>query len=571
MIPYLPYVIGIPLTLFFTGYATGKFITLLGKDRETLNPLATGNPEVLTNFKNDLPHVTIVIPSYNDRSIDEALPKWFNQNYNFEKQPRYNIIVAEDGGKSYDHFSDIKTEYEYEYFLPNGNRQRVRIEKIKLKNASDKTLDEILIVRRNNRAGFKPGALNNVLYLIETGTLKDLGDIEKPDYFMIVDADHEPGRNRFLRLFLCESKECKEFENKPLGPSTYDKLDEKLKRYEVIGRELLNLDSYRLDSRIMDDPNSLVTRAIELIEYHRRFVPQLAVVQGYQNHYVIQGSMDKLIKASHILAQYNLVLRSPKIKIEAIDKNTGERKVYEIKEKGILKPISKLFYTKFKKVNEFEENGKIYRVYISNHVFPLFTGSSGIIRGDLLLRYKFADGIFTENQSITEDWELSIRLQRDGYYVFATHQLETWGRPPETLKAYLRQQERWAEGTIRDIKYHFWNIMKNKNLGFTEKFGYVFQGGHYIGALSFILTNTLAPIVFLYIAPSMLFDIKIYLWNVYYFTANIIPERVCNADIKEILARMLTTAPVYSKATIKGLYGKRSSWIVTKRKTKLSV
>jgi len=124
------------------------------------------------------------------------------------------------------------------------------------------------------------------------------------------------------------------------------------------------LDSYRLNSRVMDDPNSLVTRAVELVEYHRKFVLQLAVTQGYQNHYVIHGSMDKLIKASHILAQYNLVLRSPKIKIEVVDKNIREGKVYEIRENGLLKSISKLLYTKFKKINEFEENGKIYKVYI---------------------------------------------------------------------------------------------------------------------------------------------------------------------------------------------------------------
>jgi len=40
-----------------------------------------------------------------------------------------------------------------------------------------------------------------------------------------------------------------------------------------------------------------------------------------------------------------------------------------------------------------------------------------MIRGDLLLKHKFADGIFTEHQSVTEDWELSIRSQRDGYYI----------------------------------------------------------------------------------------------------------------------------------------------------------
>jgi len=561
MISCLPYILGVPLTLFFTTYATGKFVTLLGKNRETLNPLATGNPETLASFRGDLPYVVIVIPSYNDKSIDEALPKWFHQNYTFERQPRYDIIVAEDGEKRYDHLGDKKTEHEYEYILPNGNKQKVRIEKIKLKDTPNKTLDEILIVKRDNREGFKPGALNNVLHLIETKALRDLGGVETPDYFMIVDADHEPGRNRLLRLFLCESRECREFENKPLNPSTYDKLNEKLKKYEIIGRELLGLDSYRLDSRVMDDPNSLVTRAVELVEYHRRFVPQLAVVQGYQNHYVVQGSLDRLVRASHILAQFNLVLRSPKIRVEVIDKNTGERKVYEVRENGLLKPISKLLYNKFKKINEFEENGKIYNVYISNHGFPLFTGSSGIIRGDLLLKYKFADGIFTEHQSITEDWELSIRLQRDGYYIFATHQLETWGRPPETLKAYSRQQERWAEGTIRDIRYHFWDIMKNKNLGFTEKFGFVFQASHFAGGIFVLLGFTLAPLAF------KMDNLIINSLLIYHTAATFLPENLYKGPVSETLKRLFINIPIYSRAVIKGLLTARPEWYVTKRKS----
>jgi len=82
----------------------------------------------------------------------------------------------------------------------------------------------------------------------------------------------------------------------------------------------------------MDDPKSLVTRAVDLIEYHRKSAPQLAVVQEYQNHYVIQGSMNKLIKASHILARFNLVLKPPKMKIDVIDKNTRKRRVYEVRE-----------------------------------------------------------------------------------------------------------------------------------------------------------------------------------------------------------------------------------------------
>jgi len=56
--------------------------------------------------------------------------KWFYQNYVFEGQPRYSVVVAEDGGKSYDRFGARRAEYEYEYLLLNGDKQKVGIEKL---------------------------------------------------------------------------------------------------------------------------------------------------------------------------------------------------------------------------------------------------------------------------------------------------------------------------------------------------------------------------------------------------------------------------------------------------------
>ena len=103
-----------------------------------------------------------------------------------------------------------------------------------------------------------------MLHLVETETLRDLAGVEKPDYIMIVDADHEPGRNRLLRLHFCETKECREWENKPLPLDLYERMDERLRPYEELGRELLGIESYRLRSRLMDDPDTLVTRAVEL-------------------------------------------------------------------------------------------------------------------------------------------------------------------------------------------------------------------------------------------------------------------------------------------------------------------
>ncbi len=562
MIEALSY-IGAPLSGFFTAYATGKLLTILGEKEEKLNPLATGDPQILEEYTGRHPQVLILVPSYNDRSIDEALPKWFNQNY-----PRYQIVVAEDGGKRYDNIGEPQDTTHHEYTLLNGERQRVRIERLAVKGS----IREIVVVRRGDRRGFKPGALNNVLHLVETGALRDLAGVERPDYVMIVDADHEPGRNRFLRLHFCEAPECREWENKPLPLDLYERIDKRLRLYEELGRELLGIESYRLRSGLMDDPDTLVTRAVELIEYHRRFIPQLAVVQGYQNHYADPDrGLDLLVRAASILAQYNLALRSPRVRIEVIDKHTGRVWAYEPRPRSrLLRLLNKLLTRKYRLVNMFEEDGRLIRVYVSNHMFPLFTGSSGIIRGDLLQEYKFADGIFNSYQSVTEDWELSIRLQRDGYLIVATHQLETWGRPPEDNEVYKKQQYRWAYGTTRDIKHHLRAILGNKNLTLTEKLGFLAQQSHYMGG-SFVLLAFIGMPLTMFIKGFHYFTslqsiLITALQSTYYGIATFVPERERGTPFITILYRILSMIPVYSVAVLKALLGDDNEWVVTRRK-----
>lgn len=554
--------IGLPLASFLTYYATRKWLSLTGKNTERLNIFATGDPAILEEISGRKPEVFIVIPSYNDRSIEETLPKWFNQNYE-----NYEVIVAEDGNKSYDFVSDTgeKEEHKYKYKIPNKDVwQCITIEKKKPKNGN---LDEILIVRRSNRKGFKSGALNNVIHLVDLGIIQEELNTEKPDYVMIVDADHEPGRNPLLGWFLGRKYKIRRTEeNKPLKEDDYRKLDNLLKPLEEEGKEMLTLDSYKLNSRLMDDPNSLVTRLVELMEYHRKFIPWLAVVQGYQNHYANQQKgLDLLVKSAHIIAQWDVKLRSTRIKIEVENLENGERKNYSNRMETRLTTI---LNRKWGKINEFVENGKKHRVYISNHRFPLFTGSSGIIRFDLLPKYKFADGIFNNYLSVTEDWEFSTRLQRDGYLVIATHQVETWGRPPENFEAYKKQQYRWAYGTMKDIKHHFKKILNSNDLEFDEKFGFLAQISHYIGGL-------LQPLMYMGIvlpfAGIISYTFLDYILITYWFISQFIVEEMIeyvhpkDKLMLESIKRYFTIGPVYGKAITSALFGKDLNWIVTER------
>ena len=108
------------------------------------------------------------------------MPKWFNQNYE-----NYEVIVAEDGNKSYDFVSDTVEKEEHEYKIPNKDFRRcITIEKKRPENGN---LDEILVVRKKDRKGFKAGALNNVIHLVDLGIIQEELNTEKPDYVMIVE------------------------------------------------------------------------------------------------------------------------------------------------------------------------------------------------------------------------------------------------------------------------------------------------------------------------------------------------------------------------------------------------
>jgi len=110
--------------------------------------------------------------------------------------------------------------------------------------------------------------------------------------------------------------------------------------------------------------------------------------------------------------------------------------------------------------------------------------------------------------------------------------------------------------------------MKNKNLGFTEKLGYVFQSSHYIGAPIMIMAFSFIPIAIkLASVEYFLTPISISLTS-YYTIATYLPEKLYKAPIDEIVKKYFGTSLIFTKGTIKGLLKDSSStWIVTKRKS----
>src|SRR3990170_1107448 len=75
-----------------------------------------------------------------------------------------------------------------------------------------------------------------------------------------------------------------------------------------------------------------------------------------------------------------------------------------------------------------------------------------MIRKDILDNYGWGT-------SITEDFELTLRLYRDGWKVVYTPYIQTPSECVSTLKRLVRQRMRWAEGHSHNIKRMFTQLM----------------------------------------------------------------------------------------------------------------
>jgi cellulose synthase/poly-beta-1,6-N-acetylglucosamine synthase-like glycosyltransferase len=72
-------------------------------------------------------------------------------------------------------------------------------------------------------------------------------------------------------------------------------------------------------------------------------------------------------------------------------------------------------------------------------------------------------GYFDE-QNITEDGEIALRLQKYNYIILNAHEAEVFTNSPATLKNLMKQRVRWNRGTIRNfIKYR--RLIGNSHYG----------------------------------------------------------------------------------------------------------
>lgn len=66
--------------------------------------------------------------------------------------------------------------------------------------------------------------------------------------------------------------------------------------------------------------------------------------------------------------------------------------------------------------------------------------------------------------ALTEDTELTIRIYDCGYRIYWLPHAVTWEQEPESLRVWLKQRTRWAQGNMWIIGHYLMNIFKLRDL-----------------------------------------------------------------------------------------------------------
>ena len=112
----------------------------------------------------------------------------------------------------------------------------------------------------------------------------------------------------------------------------------------------------------------------------------------------------------------------------------------------------------------------------------MISGSVYMIRADVLRKLGWST-------SITEDWELTIRLYLAGYKVLYTPYIQAPAECVSTVRRLIKQRMRWAEGHTYNVRKYFWAILRSPNLSWQEKLEFIYYAPYYLQSVLFAVAT----------------------------------------------------------------------------------
>jgi len=226
---------------------------------------------------------------------------------------------------------------------------------------------------------------------------------------------------------------------------------------------------------------------------------------------------------------------------------------------------------------EYAGNYLVERLFVNDLMLGMrmISGSVFMIRADVLRYYGWRD-------SLTEDWDLTLRLYRDGYKVKYTQLAAAPAECPATLMSLIRQRARWAEGHTFAVKRYFMEILRSKFLTLREKLEFLYLSPYYLSSLFLVLGTAL------WLAAEIL-RVKVPFWTSLFgwslLLTNMMAVPLVNLTglyleyrasrhwqgALAIIPLMHVLAVFQALAALKGLFGKReSAWFRTLKTGKIT-
>ncbi len=198
----------------------------------------------------------------------------------------------------------------------------------------------------------------------------------------------------------------------------------------------------------------------------------------------------------------------------------------------------------------------------------MITGSVFMIRAEILRKLGWT-------HSITEDWDLTLRMYMDGWKVLYTPLIQAPAEIPTTVRAIARQRMRWAEGHTFAVKKYFWDVLRSPNLTGREKLEFIYFAPYYLQSF-FFLIGTFFWVVAEILAQHPSFWTATFGWSLILSNLFALPlmslsglylEQTAREDYTGIFSFIVLSyilMPFQTYAAVKGLLEKdESGWVRT--------
>jgi len=206
----------------------------------------------------------------------------------------------------------------------------------------------------------------------------------------------------------------------------------------------------------------------------------------------------------------------------------------------------------------------------------MISGSVFMIKADVLKKHGWST-------SMTEDWELTVRLYLDGYKVVYTPYIQAPCECPSTIPQLVKQRMRWAEGHTYNAKKYLSEVIRSPKLSLTEKLEYAYYAPYYLQTFIFLIGTS-----FWFLSETMHqylpFWTQVFGWSLLLSNFFSLPmmgltglflEKNVQRDLTGIFSFIVMSyvlVPFIAYASLKGLLEKkeRGTWIRTLKTGKIT-